>query len=292
VLLWAEYGAGKTHALKHLQRDASETRGVVAIYVVTPQGIRSFADLYRAIVDSLLETTFIQDARKAGELPRAHADVARAVELIGAGGPPSELASRWMRGDRIPLAQLRSIGIGKRIETTPDAILALDALLLTLQRLGTVCLLLDEVQELEELPRQKHEECIGGLHKLFDKNTEGLALVLSFTTAVQANVGAVIGDALLDRAGTWLTLPALDPPEAVELVSGLIRFWSIDPGRAPFPFTDEAIAAVVDGLAAENSYLSPRAVIRRFDTILRAAEMDIEDGEIEVIDAAYARAAR
>jgi hypothetical protein len=291
VLLWAEYGAGKTHALKHLRRSSLKTGGVNAIYVVTPQGIRSFLDLYRSIVDSLMETTLLAEAGRSPVLPDEHSDVTRAARLMAGGGPPAELVGRWLRGDRVPLGQLHPVGISKRIESTSDAILALDGLLAILKNLGTVCLLLDEVQELEALSKQKHDECIGGLHKVFDKNTEGLTLVLSFTTAIQENVGAVIGQALLDRAGTWLTLPSLDRREAVEFVEGLLGKWSLDETRTPFPFTAGAVAAIVDDLAATHSHLSPRAVVRRFDGILRQAEMDIEDGVIQVIDADYARAA-
>ena len=125
------------------------------------------------------------------------------------------MAERWLRAERVSLSQLQAVGISKRIETVSDAISVLDRLISLLKSIGTVLLLLDEVQELDELSRQKHEECIGGLHKVFDKNTDGLLLVLSFTTAVQTNVGVVIGDALLDRAATWLTLPSLDHEEAV-----------------------------------------------------------------------------
>ena len=41
VLLWAAYGAGKTHALLHLQASAAADEGVQTLYVVTPKGIKS-----------------------------------------------------------------------------------------------------------------------------------------------------------------------------------------------------------------------------------------------------------
>ena len=47
VLVWAEYGAGKTHALRYLRNRAAASERIVPIYVATPRGIRSFVDLHR-----------------------------------------------------------------------------------------------------------------------------------------------------------------------------------------------------------------------------------------------------
>src|SRR5437868_3771622 len=52
ILLWAGYGAGKTHALRHIQHLAREIPDLVSLYVVTPKGIRSFLDIYKAIIDA------------------------------------------------------------------------------------------------------------------------------------------------------------------------------------------------------------------------------------------------
>ena len=53
-----------------------------------------------------------------------------------------------------------------------------------------------EHKRLEELTKQRHDECVGGLQKVFDRNTEGLTLVLSFTTA-----GNVRSQAVMRRLG-------------------------------------------------------------------------------------------
>src|SRR4051794_18806466 len=42
AVMWASFGAGKTHALMHLQRLALDDGGPTPVYVVTPQGIKSF----------------------------------------------------------------------------------------------------------------------------------------------------------------------------------------------------------------------------------------------------------
>jgi hypothetical protein len=290
VLVWAEYGAGKTHALRHLKNRAVASGQLVPIYVATPRGIRSFVDLHRGIIDAAAESGALESAgrMRVDQLPAT--DVERALQALafGATGAPAELARAWLRGDRVPIPQLRGIGISRRIEGTIDAVGALDEVITALKRVGSLVLLLDEVQELEELSKQRHDECVGGLQKVFDRHTERLTLVLSFTTAAQANVGRIIGSALFDRASVWLTLPALSRQEAVELISGLLSHWSIDPARAPFPFEPAAIEAAVGALDDALPQLSPRAVINHFNSVLREAELDIEEGEIEIIGREYA----
>src|SRR2546430_893073 len=53
VLMWAAFGSGKTHALRYTEHLADEKGGPVATYVVVPRGIRSFQDIFRAVIDSI-----------------------------------------------------------------------------------------------------------------------------------------------------------------------------------------------------------------------------------------------
>jgi hypothetical protein len=290
VLVWAEYGAGKTHALRYLRNRAASSERIVPIYVATPRGIRSFVDLHRGIIDAAAETGALEHAGRLRLNQSPATDVERALQALafGSTGAPAELARAWLRGDRVPIPQLRGIGISRRIEATIDAVAALNEVIAALKGVGNLTLLIDEVQELEELTKQRHDECVGGLQKVFDRNTEGLTLVLSFTTAAQANVGRIIGNALFDRASVWLTLPALTRAEGVELISGLLEFWSIDPARAPFPFEQAAIEAAIDALDDGLPQLSPRAVINHFNSVLREAELDIDEGHIPSITGEYA----
>jgi hypothetical protein len=149
-------------------------------------------------------------------------------------------------------------------------------------------LLVDEVQELDDLGRKQHAETVGGLHKVFDRNARGLTLVLSFTTATQDAVRGILDDALFDRSSQMLSLPALDRDEAIAFVVDLLRGWSIDADQAPYPFSRDAVVAVVDKLDSVLPDLYPRALIKAFNNVLVDGEFDIENGEISEIDALYA----
>jgi hypothetical protein len=293
VLLWAPYGAGKTHALRHLQWLARDRANLLPLYVVTPKGIRSFLDIYRAVIEAALSTGAVAAAgqdlfRRVGM--EGGTDVERALVRIGT--LPTDMtrtAIDWLKAERVPMKDLKDIGIARRLEGTSDGIEALNELISILQRDGAVklLLLLDEIQELAEIKGARLDEARGGLHKVFDWNTKGLTMVLSFTTATRVAVSRIIGDALFDRRSDILSLPAIDREEAAALIEGLVASWSINTDRAPYPFTHEAIKAGVSEIARTNRQLTPRAVIRGFDRVLREADLDLEDGAITEVDAQY-----
>jgi hypothetical protein len=264
---------------------------LLPIYVVVPRGIRSFLDLHRAVIEAISE----EDLAGAGEQVfaasggTARSNVEAALLRIAMqSSTQSELALAWLRAESVPLKDLRTIGIGKRLESAADGVDVLDGLINCLTGGSRrLIFLLDEVQEFSELGAKRHAECVGGLHKLFDRHTSGLTLVLSFTTASQGSVRSIIGDPLFDRASERISLPLLSRDEAAAFILGLIEEWSIDRERAPFPFTDDAVSEGVAMVERAAAPLSPRTLIKAFDHVLRSAELDIDEGALNVCDAAY-----
>jgi hypothetical protein len=291
--LWAAYGAGKTHALRHVQHLAREVPELVSLYVVTPKGIRSFLDIYKAIIDAAVSAGLVGAAGKDLFVRRHGAgetDLERALIIIGTlPEDKARAALSWLKAEKVPLRDLRDIDINRRLESTADGIDALNGLIAALQREGTFKLLLmiDEIQELAELG-QKHDEAVGGLHKVFDHNTGGLTLMLSFTTASQAQVETLLGQTLFDRRTETLVLQAIDVSDGIELADGLMREWSMDEARSPFPFTEKSIRALVEEVNRREQALTPRAVIRAANQVLREAELDIADGVLDEISPEYA----
>lgn len=290
VLLWAAYGAGKTHALRYLGHQADDGDRVEALYVVTPKGIKNFLDIYRSVIDAALSSDMLSNLglalyeRSGAEQPT---DLRRAlVRIVSLSEPQTRVPLAWLKAEKVAVRDLRDNTLTRRLETSADGIETLNELVAILHaELGVrLILLLDEIQELGELAHRQLDEAVGGLHKVFDRNTDSLTLVLSFTTAAQNTVKAIIGDTLYERRSDTLTLPPLAPGEAVEFAEGLLRAWSIDPDRAPFPFTHDAIETIVGRLASDDG-LTPRDLIRAFDAILRNADLDLEEGVITEIDA-------
>jgi hypothetical protein len=274
---------------------ARQQSDLVALYVAMPRGIRSFLDIHRACVDAAISAGALAAAgRDLLDRTRGNVatDVERAVIRIGMdGSDDGRIALAWLRASNVPLRELKNIGISARLESSAAAIDALDQLIQILSQDGahTVMLLLDEVQELQDLGR-KRPEAVGGLHKLFDRHPQGMTMVLSFTTGSQATMRAIIDAPLSDRAAETITLPALSVGEAVDFVTELVRHFSVDPEKAPFPLQPSAIEMVMEELSRRLPELTPRAITRAFDRILREADLDIADGHITEIDADYALA--
>jgi hypothetical protein len=293
LLLWSGFGGGKSHALKHLEVLAREAPDLLPLYVVIPEGIKSFLDIYRAIIEAAADAGTLEAAgRDLFDRTKGHVDSDVERALIRAAMYQDEqarVAISWLKAEKVGLREVKDIGIYRRLDSAADGVDALNRLIQVLQRNGAVkvILLMDEVQELETLGR-KQDEALGGIHKVFDRNTSGLTVVLSFMTATQSALKGIIGETIMTRASEVLTLKPLERDEAVEFITGLLAEWSIDRDKAPAPFATDAIEAVVDALDRELPELSPRAVIKHFNIVLREADLDIADGAISGIDAAYA----
>src|SRR5579862_6711779 len=54
-LLWADFGAGKTHALLYLKQMAERGQygSLLPLYCALPKGCRAFVDIYRAIARAI-----------------------------------------------------------------------------------------------------------------------------------------------------------------------------------------------------------------------------------------------
>src|SRR5262249_40601298 len=61
ILVWATFGSGKTHALRHVEYLARKAGSPVAGYVVVPRGIKSFLDIFKVIVDALMEKDVLSE---------------------------------------------------------------------------------------------------------------------------------------------------------------------------------------------------------------------------------------
>jgi hypothetical protein len=293
-LLWADLGAGKTQALRHLEWMAKDYPDLITILLTTPRGITSFFDVYRAGIDGAITVAALasagRDLMDKTIKGQVGSDVERAIIAVGTYQEESaRIAQAWLRGDRVQRQAAKDIGVTSQIRTAAEAIDAMGDLIRVLRRKDrAVLLLVDEVQELADLAQKKRDEAVGGLHKVFDKNPEGLTMMLSFTAASQGTMLSIIGGPLSDRANETITLPAITPAEGRELVNGLIEHWSAEPATCPAPFDEDAIDAVIDALHRDLPELSPRSVILAFDGILREAELDIDEGAITAINRHYA----
>ncbi len=295
-LVWADFGAGKTHTLLYLGQLAVEQGNqILPVYTVLPKGPRSFVDIYRAIIRGIGFDRMLlayEAVRRSGqESPLAHTPgLATAFEALRLGGDAlRETSERWLSADpSLTRKELYDASLPGRIRSTDDALVILTAitkLLLTQNR--RVLVMVDEFQRTGMLRRALLDEMNAGLHTYFNDNPQGLTMILSFSFGSASNIRYHLNEELLSRADPRVfAIPVLDIPSARVFLRDLVA-------GAKLPTTTNVFGDDIYSVIAEyvNQYgvLSPRDLIQAAASVFSESLLDLEDGVIEVIEPDYAK---
>lgn len=308
-LFWAWFGAGKTHTLLYLSHRAAlairrnEGMSLFTVYSEFPHSARGFLDVFRAFttasdlerfVDAHLE---IRTSPSTEALHRrlafASSDLAAALETLAMGDAPRQLiAARWLRGEALPPAQFRAIGITRKIDSVEESTRILAALADLLNeaarlrgRLGARLIwIIDEFQRIEHCSAKSREEINIGLSSTFNACPKGLSLFVSFSGNPQKGLPPWFSRELQDRIGRTkiFVLPPLRSDEALAFVKDALRQFrpvSFHEDAPYFPFTQEAVETILAEVA-KTSELRPRAIMHAMSAVLEEADGAIEGGQI------------
>ena len=184
-LMWAWFGAGKTHTLKHIEYLCkAEFTGVIPIYMEFPKGIKSFLELYKSFVTALDKETIEmayyeaftnpQKEEVPKRLKRDFPDLSSALTFLYQGKPQEQdIAIRWLRTELKEKQILKNIGILKPIQTAEDCTKVIEWLVRLINIGGTssvtiqrVLWMIDEYQRIENLRRPVIDEINGCLHSI------------------------------------------------------------------------------------------------------------------------------
>jgi hypothetical protein len=310
-ILWAWYGAGKTHTLRHIAHLCNtQYPSLVPVYNEFPRGTRSFLNLYAAFVSGL-DLEFVQDAylevftspkkeEAQRELEREFPDLSNALKMLCMGKQRQiATANFWLRGEKVPLRDLRSIDISSRIETAEQALQVITWLLrlfnwASAQGESAVCRILwmiDEFQRIDQCRRPAQQEINGCLSSMFNRCPRSFSLFLSFSGPPSKKMPSWLSKELADRIGIErvMLLPPLISDEANIFICDVLKhFRDTSSSSVPptFPFTDEAVEAVID-IVRSKSELKPRSILQTCNAVLEEADLKIEDGAMSVIDAQF-----
>jgi hypothetical protein len=306
-LLWAYFGAGKTHFLRHL---ASRARSVtpspvLTEYSVFPRRVRGFLDLYRTLAHNWSAQTLADcyavvaaDGRDT-EIP-FDADFLKACRVLAVQPDSAQIVMSWLRGDRLLIRDVRNIGVSQKIDTSDRAIsVCVSAIRMLLAGRAAIRFvwMVDEFQRIGELRPSESTDVNVGLHSVFNELTSGFSLLLSFSFGTPENIRFLLSDELRDRANMaqYFQLPELDAQAAEEFIADLLTIY-----RSPdcsgdhedpfsFPFQRATIRRVVE-LIDDHPKLSlkPRTLMQVFDAVLGETEIAIETGERDSVDPASA----
>jgi hypothetical protein len=287
-MIWANLGAGKSHALLHLTYLLASTLGsskFVAIFVEMPEQLRHFIGLYRRLMnevplDLLAKETLAADPHK---LPT---DLQKAAHVLTHGGPSErELAKRWIVADHPPLRELKAIGISQRIEGDGVASEMLSAIVDVFAQRGIrFVLLLDEFQRISVLPTRGREAVLSHLRSVFSRNPAYFSVVIAIASRIEKNAMDLLPQELRTLVGMHpaVSLPEMDVEEAFQFV--IERFGHFRPagytGPAAAPFGDATLRATIDYIASvDKARLIPRTLFQALSWIY---DLEVSPGKDEI----------
>jgi hypothetical protein len=288
-LLWANFGMGKTHTLLHIRHLCQGSRGqLVPIYAVMPGKPTGFIDLYRAIVSELPYEFLGDQLIKVGTgypsvalhpMFAKSPGVVNALLAVRRGELEESMAARqWLAAQPgLSSHDLRAVKVSYRIKTAEDAVNALTALTrLATFRSGSrakLVVLIDEYQRIGELKTIVRNEINAGLHAYYNASPHEVDLFLSFSFGRQENMAYFLSNELKSRAElNTINLDVLTKPEALEFLTDLLKQFRLRPDeRWAFPFTPEALEAIIDHVASAKS-LTPRRLMLYANQVLAMSQ--------------------
>lgn len=318
-LLWAWFGAGKTHTLRHMEYLCrTEFTNIVPVYIEFPKSVRNFLDVYRAFIGRIdmgaVSSAYLEvftnpeadEFRK--ELRFDFPDLFNALMLLYQGSQEQQdIVIRWLRTEYHQKRILKDVGVVRPIKSAGDAVEVMSWLIRLINWAGTlsgetrsVLWMIDEYQRIEQVRRPAIDEINGCLHSVFNKCPNGLSIIISFSGyPEERRLPSWLSPEIKDRIGVEkpLLLPPLLTEECVEFVKDVLLHFRNPVSAVPekhYPFTTEAIGRaveIIEGKAKKSRRIDqpkPRTIMQFFNLILQRAELLIEGGEMEVIDEEFA----
>ena len=239
-LLWADFGAGKTHTLQFLKQETQEGKygSILPLYCALPKGCRSFLDVYqavtRAITGDLLGESYQHALTLVGRdrLTRTLGDIwtnlPHCFSSIAIGGDVQRrTALAWLQAESgISNTDLRRLSLLGRIRSTDDAVLALCGIVRLFNLAGQrrVLLMIDEFQRVEVLRQQLRDDINAGLHGFFNACGYGMSLLLSFSFGEEEHIRYFLNAELLSRVDPLrISIPVMAPADAAAFLNEVIR---------------------------------------------------------------------
>lgn len=300
-LLWAWFGAGKSHTLRHMQylcRTKYQT--IIPIYTEFPKSVKSFFDVYRYFINGIGFELFKEIV---AEVPVTLSDfsdfpeIMTAVDMISTGElQEKDIAWRWMRGDKIYSQTLRRYNLDMRIETCDDAVRAMALILRLLEKSGKYSRVLWMIDEFQRIGVEKNpiwEDVNTGLHSTFNACPNALSLFLSFSVHEKQDMIGLLSREIIDRIGISkiVRVPQMSRQDAFAFVADLMFAFRPDIYNLPaayFPFTEDAVRFVLL-LIERNAELKPRSIMQYFNVILERAEPEIAMHKMSLITIDYVK---
>ncbi len=298
-LLWADFGAGKTHTLLYLRQILqSGSKGVFPIYTVLPKETRSFTDVYRAIVSSITTEELVRTYRTVVKGPSAPSpgpligdkwnSVLAVLKALSMGSDAiRDSARKWISADQsLSQRELSGASLPDKIRTADDAIAALSSLARLMSLSNTrILLMIDEFQRTGRLRSGVRNDIQAGLRTCFSNCPKGLSMILSFKFGDAKEVQTYLSEELRDLADPQvIMIPVLDRTGAEEFLNDLLDKVKM-PG-AKSRMQHDVVGTLIERVSTVGT-LKPRLISKTASLLFSEAAMDLDDGAIDSVSATY-----
>jgi hypothetical protein len=268
-LIWADVGAGKTHTLRFMQREAAKAGFNNCLSIDVPDRPSSFRDVHDALLNEcglarILEA-YIDDPQAFDAAP-----VLRQLCRATFSGPGTEIpAERWVSGIASP-RDCRALGIP--VHLTVEQCVSNVAGLVEALKAGEpprTLILLDEFQRVKSRSSRVSSEIQNGLSSLMNRLPQSLSLLLSFAAPASSELPDWLEASLKSRAGQnhFVPIMALSNHDAKVFMRDILRVYARQSLPCEFfPFSESAIDQLIH-LSGGNRVL-PRDILSNASHIL------------------------
>jgi hypothetical protein len=158
-----------------------------------------------------------------------------------------DLSWRYFSGRTLTSAQTNKIGVSKSAIKEEDVQREAFQIVLNIFRAASVVnvyLLIDEIEDLMPLPRQRKRYVLGGLRSIIENNQDNFAMFLATTEVGWRDLDAN-SPPLADRFPNLVNLPPLNLEQTKELIEGYLSMAREKEVKDPlFPFSDKLVEKI------------------------------------------------
>lgn len=311
-LMWAWFGAGKTHTLRYLEYQCrKKIMAILPIYMEFPRSVTKFIDLYKLfinrplieLVDDIYSKIYGDKLQK--EIQHDFPDLSKALMLHVAGDDnEQDVAIRWLKAECKEIKILKNIGISKPISSAEEAIKAISWIFrlifegsrYIINAKKRILWMIDEFQRIEDCRPSALREINSCLLSIFNRCPNSLTMIISFSGYPdEANLPSWLSPEIKDRVGInpFFLLPPLSEDDAFLFVKDILchfRDQSTNIQNELFPFNEKSIGKVIKLIKekAKESNRSdqpkPRTIMQFFDKVLKIAYPQLKTNRIEIIN--------
>lgn len=266
-LVYGDFGAGKTHSIRHMLNKYREKAKLVTSELEYDVTIRTFTQLHQAMMNRL-NFEAILDWSKPLTKGSWHDFGCFARSVISDDPEEQATAIRWFTGEERGRRALSRIGIRSPTDSVDTAIRAFSHLTkFAGMNSSAVVLFIDEFQHVAKLNRNWRERILNGLTKLVNSSPKHFCLIISFRLRMPMKILSIIPRSMTSRfsGDPFIEVGKFSREEAEEFLKCLLREFRIREADDPhFPFTSQSFDVMLDVLEQKRVEYNPRSLMKIF----------------------------